>query len=139
MNEALEKAIEAIDQEIEAIEQQRADLIGAREHLAKVAGNTGTPTPARAKKPGRKPPKNSAAARAAAADDTDHGAEILAALKNAGGSMKPGELAKALGLNNLATLRYWLKPLEKAKRVVATGVTAARRISLPGKSARREL
>ncbi len=62
---------------------------------------------------------------------------ILQHLRAAGEPVKPGELAKAMGLT-LPTLRYKLKPLQKQRLVVITGTTASRRISLPGKQAKEE-
>jgi len=63
----------------------------------------------------------------------DHGdAAVLDALKANGGSMKPSDLAATLRVT-LPTLRRWITPLVTAKTVVATGTTASRRFSLPGR------
>lgn len=82
--------------------------------------------------PGRRPrSERRAQPRAGVVADSKYGAEILAALKKAGGVMKPGDLARALKMEP-ANLRYHLKPLEKSKQILVSGVTAGRRISLPG-------
>ncbi len=60
------------------------------------------------------------------------GAGVLDALKANGGSMKPSDLAGALRVA-LPTLRRWIAPLVDAKKVIATGTTASRRFSLPGR------
>ncbi len=68
-----------------------------------------------------------------------HQQDILASLKKAGGSIKPGDLMTAVGANNLATLRYWMTPLLEHGDVVATGKTAGRRFSLKGHVPKEEL
>lgn len=54
---------------------------------------------------------------------------ILAALKQRGGPISPGELAAALDLSG-PLLRYQLRPLVKAGQVTLTGTTSSRRIAL---------
>ena len=46
--------------------------------------------------------------------------------------MKPGALAKHLGYASTTALGYHVKPLVKAKRVVAEGHGTGRWIGLPG-------
>jgi predicted ArsR family transcriptional regulator len=60
------------------------------------------------------------------------GDAIIAQLKKHG-SMTPGALATALKISR-PNLRYRIKPLEKAGRVVSTGSTANRQVSLPGRA-----
>jgi hypothetical protein len=64
-------------------------------------------------------------------DDGDHTAQIVAAVKKAGGIVTRGELLKALG-TSLYHTKQWLAVALKAKAVVATGIKAHYRISLPG-------
>lgn len=59
------------------------------------------------------------------------GHPILAALR-AKSPQTPGELAKRLKLRRPA-LTYQIKPLVKSGAVVATGATANRQFSLPGR------
>lgn len=47
--------------------------------------------------------------------------------------MTPSALAKALKISR-PTLRLQIKPLEKAGRVVSTGATNTRQVSLPGRA-----
>lgn len=49
--------------------------------------------------------------------------------------MTPGALASALKIERPA-LRYQIKPLEQAGRVVCTGATMNRLVSLPGRRAK---
>jgi biotin operon repressor len=56
---------------------------------------------------------------------------IRAALQS--GPMKPGDLAKQVGVTR-AALRYHVQQLETQGVLVATGTTASRRIALAGKS-----
>jgi DNA-binding transcriptional ArsR family regulator len=63
---------------------------------------------------------------------TDKRAAILSTLKQHGGSMSPGALAKALGFKSVTALAYHVKPLEKARAVIVAGVSTHRRVSLPG-------
>lgn len=65
-------------------------------------------------------------------EQTDHTAEVVAAIKKAGGSMAPGELAKILKVDRV-TVRKWVSRMVTAKTVVATGSTLNRRFSLPGR------
>jgi DNA-binding transcriptional ArsR family regulator len=57
---------------------------------------------------------------------------ILAALKTKS-PQTPGELAKVLKLK-LPTLAYQMKPLLKRRAVIASGSTASRQFSLPGRA-----
>ena len=89
-------------------------------------------TPVAHPRRGKKPAKVKKARAFVPDEVADKGAAILAMLKKHGGSLAPGALAKALKLGSTATLNYQLKPLVHAKQVVCTGVTAGRRVSLPG-------
>jgi hypothetical protein len=138
MSNIYRQAIRGLEQEQEAIMQRHGELDKAIEILQPLAGpeedddEDDEPSPARVAQPTER-----RAAAAPARDVGEKGAAILAMLKKHGGVMKPGELAKAMKLE-LGTLRYQLKPLEHAKQVVITGVTAGRRISLPGKQPAKE-
>jgi hypothetical protein len=130
------QAIVGLEQELDAVHQRAGELQKAIDIMRPLAGpeddDVDEPAPARVAKPTER-----RAEAAPARDAGEKGAAILAMLKKHGGVMKPGELAKAMQLE-LGTLRYQLKPLEHAKQVVITGVTAGRRISLPGKQPAKE-
>lgn len=63
---------------------------------------------------------------------------LLAAIKAAGGSIAPGELAEKLKLSRYAVKKQ-AKPLIKSGQIVATGSTFDRRFSLPGRPAKEAL
>lgn len=66
-----------------------------------------------------------------------HGTVTAAAIRAAlhDGPMRPGDLAKRLGVGRVV-LRHALKPLEADGTVISSGVTAARRVALPGRPAK---
>jgi hypothetical protein len=68
--------------------------------------------------------------RAAPSIAVDPEQAILDTLKAGGGSIKPGELARALDLSPVA-MRRAIAPLLQSKAVIVTGATAARRFCLP--------
>lgn len=80
----------------------------------------------------KKPARPKAGKRQARPTPAPTGMEdsILAALKAAGEPVSPSQLAKALKLPG-ANLSYRVRPLIESGRVVATGVTTNRRLSLP--------
>jgi len=145
MSEAIHDAIAALEDERTVMDQKITtvrdavleQIDTAIETLRELAGGTKKATKAkraaRDLRPSVRPSvRPSAKANARSLPNDDRSLKILGVLEDHKGSMRPGELMKAMKASSAATLRYWMKPLIKAKRVIATGKTAGRRFSLPG-------
>lgn len=138
-------AIAALEQEQGSLERRLAQIGSVLDNLKEIAGDVDAPRMVGKKKRAAKKDRQTdrqteqasrqRAARSLPDVTTTKGAAnaaaILTMLKKHGGSMTPGELARALKIER-PTLRYQLKPMEKSKQVVASGNTGNRRISLPG-------
>jgi len=145
MSDTIQTAITALEQELEAT-QQRCTLIersiaGLREIYGVAERSNGRPKSAN-KTDGRSKARANGKRGAALTprslpDKANHTAQIVAAVRNAGGVMKRGELKDALGASLYHTIN-WLKIAIKERAVVATGTKATYRISLPGKSPAKE-
>jgi hypothetical protein len=138
-------AIQSLERELEAT-QQRCHLIeralgGLREIYGEPSTNGAATKKAsrNGRTDGRTDGRTEQKARRRAArslpDDCDHTSHIVAAVRQAGGVMKRGDLMKALG-TSLYHLKQWLPIALKAKAVVATGTKVSYRISLPGRPAK---
>jgi predicted HTH transcriptional regulator len=141
MNAALQQALECLDQEIEAVDQQRADLIGAREHLAKVAGSVGVPSSTK-KKPERAVAKRGKA-RASVPDDgevlgvvDELKGKVLALLKR-GQGLSPKDCRDASGAT-ASSMKKAIESLAKAKAIVVVGKHRAQKLYSPGKAPAKE-
>jgi DNA-binding transcriptional ArsR family regulator len=139
MKHHLDQAIGELEQELESHVQSVSELEAALCALRRLAGSNGhAPLTRRTKKAKKALKRNERTNERAKRAPTrtarrslpdDDGAAIIAQLK-AHGPMTPGALAQALGISR-PNLRYQIKPLESAGRVVSTGATANRRVSLP--------
>lgn len=81
-------------------------------------------------------PRRVKASRSLPSAPVDEGG-VLGTLRKHGGSMKVGALATATEIDKLI-LRKGLKLLAEAGKVVLTGATMNRRVSLPGKAPAKE-
>lgn len=137
MTAAYRETIILLEQEIEAIEQRRGDLLRAIETLRPLAGDdapTRTRSPRALKRNERTNERAKRGPRLPRQRSLPDDEAILAQLKEHG-TMKPGALAKALGLS-VSILRSRLKLLVKAGRIVVTGKTMNRQVSLPQRRAK---
>lgn len=82
----------------------------------------------------RKKPRNVSDRRD---DGAAHEDAILDVIKRLGGSCRPSQLAKLFKID-LPTLRARTAGLLKSKRLIATGATSSRRLSLPGTPAKED-
>jgi hypothetical protein len=150
VSDHIQHAIEALEQEIEALDQRRGELVRAVDAMRPLAGNgterqhagkRKTKIPRKTKralkrnertneqKPGR---RGASLARRSLPKKTGIHHQAILDILRVKGPQSPGELMKRAGFENLAALRYNLKPLLKSGAVVATGKTTARQISLAG-------
>jgi hypothetical protein len=136
-------AIRALEQELEAT-QQRCHLIERTlEGLRQVYGITGAVLEEEEAPPARSK-KTAGNGRAAAVDLDDEivafGERIVAALKKAGGTMRPGDLATAAkGKLEKYAYKSLLLKVEAAGLIVRKGTGRGAIVTLPAKSARGRL
>lgn len=162
------ETIQEFEQELEVLQEKCGEIEGVIESLRRLEANGGVTTTAppttrraarstsarvgRVKRRGRKKTGRAKsiekrtnerttrvprvrAARSLPDAPLDGG--ILAALERQGASMSPADLMKATGIDRLP-LRRAIKLLAKAGKVVVTGVTQSRRVSLPGQRQAKE-
>jgi hypothetical protein len=116
--EELVKQRELIDQAVGLLEQLRGrPMIVA--------------PPTLERRNGPKPHAGPERRRRQPAPENGEGKDILAAVKKAGGIIKPGALAAALDIA-MNTLREHTAPLISSGQLIVTGTTLSRRYSLPG-------
>ncbi len=155
MSAHVKETIKTLEQELE-VTQERCGVLsrliaGLRETFGiqeeeETDDDEASPAPA-AKTNGRRPRKEKKTKRAApaksrgraftAGETAENTAAIVSAVRKAGGVMRPGELAQALGVARV-TMARWLESATKAKAVVVSGETSGRRVSLPEKSPAKE-
>jgi len=131
---AIQQTITLLEQEIDALEQRRGELLRVIDSLRPLAGEASIARGRRKTAAKRNERTNERARRGPTRSLPDDGGEaIIAQLKKHAGTMTPGALAKALKISR-PNLRYQIKPLEKAGRVVSSGATMNRQVSLPGRA-----
>lgn len=134
MSGPVAQTVALLEQELDALDQRRGEIESIIERLRPLAG--GLPS-AKAKKPQKRTDGATRVPTRRTLPDDRQTSEIVAAVRKAGGSMKPSELADALSVSSF-TVRAWLKRAVHAKAVVITGATISRRVSLPGKAVAKE-